>query len=181
MRMSGWTVRKVDNARPSWDSCYTCSHNEHVEQHVHLSSTTWKEGATFALLGLQMKCAEEEDNIGGKNRLDMKRRWARKKKVAPVPRSTWGVWWYQQLLLAYQHGKCLNNKHSVWGEGNRVPWCADTIRTVWVFHWILWSQDFLTAARAFIRLAMMFHFLTSSFSPLFFFKKKIMQCLNEYM
>lgn len=66
-------MRKVDNARPSWDSCYTYSHNEHVEQHVHLSSTVWKEGAAFALLGLQMKHAEEEDNIGGKNRLDMKR------------------------------------------------------------------------------------------------------------
>lgn len=50
------------------------------------------------------------------------------KAVSPVSHSTWGVWWYQRLPLAYQHVKCLNSKHSVKRESIRVLQCAHPFR-----------------------------------------------------
>lgn len=64
--------------------------------------------------------------------------WGWDKEVSPVSNSTWGVWWYQCLPQAYQHGKCLNNKHSVWGESSRVHWCEHQFHDGLWTEWVLW-------------------------------------------
>lgn len=60
-----------------------------------------------------------------KTRRRLDAQWEQTKKFL---HSTWGVWWYQCLLLAYQHGKCLNNRRSVRGDRNKIHWCEN------VFH-----------------------------------------------
>lgn len=133
------------------------------------------EGAVFALLGQSLQ--RKKMILGGnKTRHEAMANKNLKKKVSHVPESTWGVWWYQRLLLAYQHGKCVNNKHSVWGEGNRVPWWENTIRTVWVFSWIHMVTRFPLCRQNFY---LMLHFWLPRYCHCLFCL--CLLCLDEWM
>lgn len=70
-------------------------------------------GSSLSLIGCTEGVAKDKKKI-----IEARHRVRGDEEVSPDPQSTWGVWWYQCLPLAYQHGKCLNNKHSVWGKSN---------------------------------------------------------------
>lgn len=172
IRLSGFTVQKVDNSQPGWGSCYASSHAEHgalelpswerrslKEQYLHFC---WSESLQSKKLVMKKK---------KKTRLDKKRGGMKRKpqKVAPVARrlmirtfaSGLSAW-----KMSQQQTLCL-------GRGKPSPLMCKHNQECLGFSWIFWSQDFHTADCIFIYIQLWcFICLTSSdlhFMAIFFF------------